>query len=118
MVVILTIIIHRKALQTCKPLDGPEVREMVRCRLEEERGRTEEVVEQHRLRLAEQQKAYQALEDEFRMALRIEASRYQEVRERERERHNVRVRGLYKFSKKKFWDARKNFRLFLCILCT
>ena len=53
---------------------------MVRCKVEEERRRREEVVETHRLRLADQQKAYQALEDEFRMALRIEASRYQEVR--------------------------------------
>ena len=71
--------LHRVALQGCKPLDGPEVRELVRTRVEEERRRREEVVEQHRLRLVEQQKAYQALEDEFRMALRIEASRYQEV---------------------------------------
>ena len=71
---------HRKALQNCKPLDGPEVREVVRCKVEDERRRGEEVVETHRLRLADQQKAYQALEDEFRMALRIEASRYQEVR--------------------------------------
>ena len=70
---------HRKALQNCKPLDGREVQELVSRKVERERERAEELVEQHKQRLSEQQKAYQALEDEFRLALRIEASRYQEV---------------------------------------